>query len=54
MSKIENGTLSLGEKSGQDRDLMTETTRKKVIKRAASNRAGNKVIIIILKRYGSG
>ena len=36
MSKVEDGMPGFEEKFGQDRDLMVETTRKKMASRAAS------------------
>lgn len=36
---MEDGTLGVEKQSGQNKDLMTETIRKKLVSRTASNQA---------------
>ena len=51
VSKVEEGTPSSEEEFGQARNLMAEATRKEMVIRAASKRAGGRTIIGIFERY---
>ena len=53
-SKVEDATPNFEERFGQNRNSTAETTRKKLVSRAASKRAGSRTIIGIFERHRRG
>ena len=52
--KVENVTPNLDEGVGQNRDSVAEATRKKMVSKTASKRAGSGTTLGIFERHRSG